>query len=72
MLPGAQYEAAHRLAEQVRTAIERCQPAGLHVTASFGVTNAHGAEIELTPDTPPLTARFMRPSAAAATRSAPR
>jgi len=47
ILPGAQFEAAHRLAEQARAAIEQCHPAGLHVTASFGVTSARGAKIEL-------------------------
>lgn len=49
ILPGASLEVACEIAEQTRAAIERSQPAGLTVTASFGVCSAAGDEIELAP-----------------------
>jgi len=47
VLPGASFEAAYQLAEQARAAIEQCNPVGLSVTASLGVTSAYGRDIEL-------------------------
>ncbi|MGZ4174480.1 MAG: GGDEF domain-containing protein, partial [Solirubrobacteraceae bacterium] len=46
ILPGAELNAARVIAEQARAAIERGRPAGLHLTASFGVCSATGEEIE--------------------------
>lgn len=46
ILPGATLENACEIAQHVRGVIERSRPAGLHVTASFGVTSAAGAQIE--------------------------
>lgn len=49
ILPGAELSVACELAEQTRTAIERSRPAGLFVTASFGVCNAVGGGIDFEP-----------------------
>lgn len=49
ILPGATLERGCRIAEQARRAIERSRPAGLRVTASFGVTSASGDGIEFDP-----------------------
>jgi diguanylate cyclase (GGDEF)-like protein len=46
ILPGADHVAGCEVAEQARRAIESCKPAGLSVTASFGVASAIGDEIE--------------------------
>jgi diguanylate cyclase (GGDEF)-like protein len=46
ILPGAELERACEIAEEARSAIEGSQPAGLRVTASFGVTSASGDRIE--------------------------
>jgi diguanylate cyclase (GGDEF)-like protein len=47
ILAGADLEVACKIAEQCRGAIEESRPAGLPVTASFGVCSAEGLEIEL-------------------------
>lgn len=48
VLPGCPLEAATRRAEELRLALEVLQPAGLHVTASMGVSAiAPGQEIDL-------------------------
>jgi diguanylate cyclase (GGDEF)-like protein len=47
ILPGTQLAVGCEIAEQARRAIEQSEPAGLHVTASFGVSSAYGDEIEL-------------------------
>jgi diguanylate cyclase (GGDEF)-like protein len=49
VLPGAEAEAAHRLAESIREVIRESRPAGLPVTASFGVSSAMGSDIEFGP-----------------------
>jgi diguanylate cyclase (GGDEF)-like protein len=49
ILPGAELNAARVIAEQARAAIEHGRPAGLHLTASFGVCSANGEEIEFQP-----------------------
>jgi diguanylate cyclase (GGDEF)-like protein len=46
ILPGAELSAGCEIAEQARRAIERSRPAGLPVTASFGVCDALGEDIE--------------------------
>lgn len=47
ILPGADLRVACQIAEQTRGAIEHNQPAGLSVTASFGVCSAEADEIDL-------------------------
>jgi diguanylate cyclase (GGDEF)-like protein len=49
ILPGAELNAARVIAEQARAAIEHGRPAGLHLTASFGVSTATGEDIEFQP-----------------------
>jgi diguanylate cyclase (GGDEF)-like protein len=49
VLPGAEAEAAYHLAEGIRSLIDDGRPAGLPVTASFGVSSAGGADIEFGP-----------------------
>ncbi len=49
VLPGAGLRAGCDVAEHVRAAIERSQPAGLPVTASVGVSTATGDEIQFAP-----------------------
>ncbi|MHB8689866.1 MAG: GGDEF domain-containing protein [Solirubrobacteraceae bacterium] len=49
ILPGTQLAVGCEIAEQARRAIEQSEPAGLHVTAAFGVSSAYGDEIELAP-----------------------
>lgn len=46
ILPGAELASACEIAEQARAVIEAGRPAGLHVTASFGVSCATGRDIE--------------------------
>lgn len=46
VLPGAEPSVARQVAERARVAIETGRPAGLSLTASFGVCTARGAEIE--------------------------
>jgi diguanylate cyclase (GGDEF)-like protein len=49
VLPGLPLEEGLALAERLRTGIEDARPAGLPVTASFGVAAARGAEVEFDP-----------------------
>jgi diguanylate cyclase (GGDEF)-like protein len=49
ILPGADLSAGCEIAERARSAIEQREPAGLAVTASFGVSSAFGDAIEFTP-----------------------
>lgn len=49
ILPGAELADARQVAEQARAAIEDGRPAGVYLTASFGVCSARGAEIEFEP-----------------------
>ena len=49
VLPGAELSVGCRLAEQMRATIERERPAGVSLTASFGVCSAAGEEIEFEP-----------------------
>jgi diguanylate cyclase (GGDEF)-like protein len=49
ILPGADLDLACEIAEHARRAIEQGQPAGHHLTASFGVSSASGDEIEFEP-----------------------
>jgi len=49
ILPGAELAAGCEIAEQARCAIEHGRPAGLLVTASFGVSSALGDDIEFEP-----------------------
>jgi diguanylate cyclase (GGDEF)-like protein len=44
LLPGADEQAAARIAETLRKAVESLYPAGLEVTCSFGVATATGGE----------------------------
>jgi diguanylate cyclase (GGDEF)-like protein len=44
LLPGADEDAAARIASTLRVAVESLRPEGLHVTASFGVATAVGDE----------------------------
>jgi diguanylate cyclase (GGDEF)-like protein len=46
ILPGAALHDARQVAEHARRAIEHGRPGGVHLTASFGVCVARGAEIE--------------------------
>jgi diguanylate cyclase (GGDEF)-like protein len=46
ILPGGELDVGCEIAEQTRSAIEHRRPAGLLVTASFGVTSATGDDIE--------------------------
>ncbi|MGI9183659.1 MAG: diguanylate cyclase [Solirubrobacteraceae bacterium] len=47
ILPGAQSEDAAKIADDARRAIEDCDPAGLTITASAGVSTAQGTQIDL-------------------------
>lgn len=47
LLPGADREAAHAVAEQARLAVASSRPGGLAVTVSVGVCTALGSEIRL-------------------------
>lgn len=49
VLPGAGLTVGCEIAERARRAIERSEPAGLHVTASFGVGAASGEGLEFAP-----------------------
>lgn len=49
ILPGADLGVGCEIAEQARSAIERGRPAGLLVTASFGVSSAVGDAIAFEP-----------------------
>ncbi len=49
ILPGADLDSARNLAEHVREAVSESAPAGLHVTASFGVSTCRGMSVELQP-----------------------
>jgi diguanylate cyclase (GGDEF)-like protein len=46
ILPGAELDEAHQIAEQARLAIANGQPGGLTLTASFGVCTTRGSDLE--------------------------
>jgi diguanylate cyclase (GGDEF)-like protein len=49
VLPGASLHIACEIAEQARLAVQKSEPAGLPVTASFGVSTARGDKIAFEP-----------------------
>jgi diguanylate cyclase (GGDEF)-like protein len=49
ILPGTELSVGCEIAEQARRAIEQSEPAGLNMTASFGVSSAFGEAIEFAP-----------------------